>query len=278
METAQRYDGANLTGYLGGNLVGTLATTAANTTNSTLQLGSRHNVANTAFDTANGAIAEVLFFNTALSPQDRAAVEAFLNFKWFNLGAGSNILPTSTPVVFTAAGGTLDLNGVSQAIGSLSGGGNGVVALGNGTLTVGSDNTSTNFGGAITGSGGLVKVGTGALTLSGVQSYTSLVATGGMVNLNSPLGTGGSSLDVSPTAGTAEVNVATSQILSALNIGDGGVVTLGSINLAAAEAGDAAAPGLTAPDAVQAVPEPGALSLLAGGVLSLLARRRRCRA
>ncbi len=70
-----------------------------------------------------------------------------------------------------AAGATLDLNGISQAVGSLSGGG-GTVALGAGTLTAGVNNASTAFAGAITGTGGLVKDGAGTLALSGASTYT----------------------------------------------------------------------------------------------------------
>jgi autotransporter-associated beta strand protein len=53
-------------------------------------------------------------------------------------------------------------------------GGSGNIALGNGLLTVGSDNGSTGFTGTISGSGGLDKVGGGTLSLGGANSYTGL--------------------------------------------------------------------------------------------------------
>lgn len=71
------------------------------------------------------------------------------------------------------SGATLNLNGISLAIGSLSGAGN--VALGGPTgvtLSLGADNTSTTFSGAISGNSvsSLDKVGTGTLILNGNSS------------------------------------------------------------------------------------------------------------
>jgi fibronectin-binding autotransporter adhesin len=67
----------------------------------------------------------------------------------------------------------LDLNGFSQSIAALTGGGvtGGNVIIGGGTLDVGSANTTTTFGGAFTGTPGtLVKQGLGGLTLNGTTS------------------------------------------------------------------------------------------------------------
>lgn len=74
------------------------------------------------------------------------------------------------------AGVSLDLNGFSQTIGSLAGGGptGGNVTLGaNATLTTGGNNGSTSYAGVISGTGtsGLTKLGTGTQTLSGVNTY-----------------------------------------------------------------------------------------------------------
>jgi len=70
-----------------------------------------------------------------------------------------------------AGGAALDLGGLDQTIGSLSG--SGMVRLGAGMLTTGGDNTSTVFSGSIGGTGGsLTKVGSGTLTLDGVNTYT----------------------------------------------------------------------------------------------------------
>lgn len=63
----------------------------------------------------------------------------------------------------------LDLSNAASAvsIGSLSGNGN--LILSPVGLTVGTDNTSTTFGGYIAGAGGITKVGNGTLTLSGTD-------------------------------------------------------------------------------------------------------------
>src|SRR5437667_1179058 len=61
----------------------------------------------------------------------------------------------------------------ATTIGSLAGGGN-LFMNGSNTLTAGGDNTSTTFSGVYQNSGAaaLIKAGTGALTLSGVNTYT----------------------------------------------------------------------------------------------------------
>ena len=77
----------------------------------------------------------------------------------------------------TVAGGTLDLGGFSQTIGSLAGSGT-VTNSGagaNATLTTGGDNTSTGFAGTIRNGAStlnLTKTGTGTFTLSGNSIYT----------------------------------------------------------------------------------------------------------
>jgi fibronectin-binding autotransporter adhesin len=76
--------------------------------------------------------------------------------------------------------GTVDLNGLSPSIGSLTGTGGTIVNNGSGavTLTVGNDNTTSTYSGLIqnrtsgVGTLALTKVGTGVLTLSGSNSYT----------------------------------------------------------------------------------------------------------
>jgi len=69
---------------------------------------------------------------------------------------------------------SLGLNGFNSAIGSLAGGGTtgGNVTLGSNTLTIGSNNTSTTYTGAISGTGGLIKIGSANQTLSGSNSFS----------------------------------------------------------------------------------------------------------
>jgi autotransporter-associated beta strand protein len=71
---------------------------------------------------------------------------------------------------FVAAGATLDLAGFNVTLGSLSGAGTVLTSL-DPILTVGFDNSSTTFSGAIDGPLDLVKVGTGTLKLSGVSNF-----------------------------------------------------------------------------------------------------------
>ena len=151
-----------------------------------------------------------------------------------------NRLPVTTAVTVNDPG-ILNLNSVSQQIGSLTG--NGLVGLGNATLTVG-DATSTIYGGSIrdtanagasgtTSVGGKVtKVGVGGLTLTGVNTYTgaftltdgivtvdpaaqlssatsNLIVNGGVLNLNNAAHT---AQNLSGTGGT--INLATGHTLT----------------------------------------------------------------
>ncbi len=86
---------------------------------------------------------------------------------------GSALLDSNAVVLDDTAGAALQLN-TNETIGSLTGGGTtgGNVNLQSFTLTTGGDNSSTNFGGAISGTGALTKAGTGTMTLSGTNTYS----------------------------------------------------------------------------------------------------------
>ena len=90
-----------------------------------------------------------------------------------NVNGGTLIAGTTnvfgTGGMDVGAGATLDLNGFSQTVGSLSGAGS--LLLGAATVNTGGNNTSTTFSGPISGGGALVKSGTGTLTLAGTNSY-----------------------------------------------------------------------------------------------------------
>jgi fibronectin-binding autotransporter adhesin len=95
------------------------------------------------------------------------------------------------------------LGGDGTSIGALSGAGN--VLLGAKALTTGGLNTDTEVSGIVSGNGGsIVKVGTGALTLSGANTYTGGTALHeGRLNVghSQALGTGALSMDDDTTLG-----------------------------------------------------------------------------
>jgi autotransporter-associated beta strand protein len=121
----------------------------------------------------------------------------------------ANRLPVTTAVTVTTPG-ILNLNGINQQIGSLSG--NGSIGLGNAVLTVG-DATDTAFSGdiqnvrnaggaAATGNGKLTKIGGGILTLTGnSNTYTGATTiTAGTLMVNGSIA-GTSVIDISGTLG-----------------------------------------------------------------------------
>jgi autotransporter-associated beta strand protein/adhesin HecA-like repeat protein len=101
-----------------------------------------------------------------------ASTTVVIGFGTLRLGV-ANSLPNTTAVTVNNNGSTFDLNNFSTTIGSLAGVGMGRVLLGSGNLTVGGINTSTTFSGVIgPGTGSLIKVGNGTLTLLGSNTYT----------------------------------------------------------------------------------------------------------
>lgn len=111
----------------------------------------------------NGSLSGINIYNTALSAAQIAAL-------YNNVVGASSPLPATTDVSI-ATGATLDVNGVTQQIASLTGSAGASVTLGSGQLIVNST-ASTQFAGAISGSGSVVKSGSGTLTLSGANSYS----------------------------------------------------------------------------------------------------------
>ncbi|MBV6499159.1 MAG: hypothetical protein CJBNEKGG_01609 [Prosthecobacter sp.] len=136
----------------------------------------------------------------------------------------SELIPDRSALILgNAAGVQVVLDGRTETVGSLSGGGasGGQVQLGSGGhLLVGSDGTSTVFGGAILGTNAfLTKQGNGVLTLTGQSSFSGLLdITGGGVVLARPGGQAlSSSVDVRlGNAGTV-LSVASSETIGRLN-------------------------------------------------------------
>jgi fibronectin-binding autotransporter adhesin len=146
----------------------------------------------------NGALDEVNFFNSALSATEIASLMADKTI--VGGGAIPQFLPATSAVNLTASGTTFDLNGQSQLIGSLAGVSGSALLIGGATATLGGNNTSSVFAGNISGAGTLVKNGTGAQTLSGVDTYT------GTTTINAGSLVFGSASSIGGTGASVTVN------------------------------------------------------------------------
>lgn len=117
---------------------------------------------------------EILIFNSTLTTQQQADIEAYLAKKWLNSGNGiGNRLPLST-VVSLRNGAVLDLSGINyQELGGLESNDQSDtrVQLGSAELIINSDE-STSFDGLISGTGGLRKQGRGEFSLLGQNDYS----------------------------------------------------------------------------------------------------------
>jgi autotransporter-associated beta strand protein len=120
---------------------------------------------------SSGDVGEFFVFNGVLTTDERTALTNYISRKWLGVGA-TNVLPSTTALSLTSSASKIDLNGVSQTVGSLSGVASSEVQLNSGSLIVGSDDTSTTFSGIISGAGFFKKIGTGTLTLTGANTYT----------------------------------------------------------------------------------------------------------
>lgn len=170
-------------------------------------------------------------------------------------GVGSGYTAPLVATLVNATGATLTANLA------------GVVMTGDSTIG-GSGNITLNS--VISEAGGsraLTKVGTNALTLNNAATYTGATnVNNGTLNVNGVLGSGSNIVN----ANAGNTNFGVSETLGALNIADGAVVTLGAPAFAAPFESNA-----VNSLAVQGVPEPGAATLLFGGLLTLLGMRRR---
>jgi fibronectin-binding autotransporter adhesin len=143
-----------------------------------------------------------------------------------------NILPSTQPVIISG-GGQLNVSGWAQTISSLSSSDSSTsVALGNGNLTTGGDNSNTTFAGVISGAGGgLTKVGTGTFTLTASNTFTgNTIISAGVLYLANSQALGGSTLDYDNQGGTLSLGTLTSVALGGLSGGE----NLPLVNLAGA--------------------------------------------
>ena len=104
----------------------------------------------------------------------------------------ANVFGTA-PTLQIGGAGTVDFNGFSQTINSLSGTGQ-LFLNGGASMTIGVTNADNTFAGSIGGTGGILKGGTGTLTLSGANTFGGgIFVLGGTVSagLDANLGGGG---------------------------------------------------------------------------------------
>ena len=137
---------------------------------------------------------------------------------------------------------------------------------------------------AAVSNGSLVKEGTGVVVFKGAQNYASLTVHQGTADLETALGTGSASVNVSAVSGSAFLNFETDQRLASLTIGNGGVVTLTGPGSSSELSDTSPSPLFPAEFAeenlgngggAQNIPEPGAGMLLLVSITTLLAARRR---
>ena len=196
------WDGTIQTMYVDGSSVGTRTPGTMPTI-----VGANFVVGKTTADADfKGWMENLLIVNRALTPTDIAGYQTGFN--------SLNSLPVTTAVQMSG-GGTLNLNGTSQTIGSLTGDASASVSLGSSALTV-NNAANTAFGGVISGAGSLTKSGGGTLTLSGTNTYTGTTTiSGGTVALNVPAGAS------SIVSNTASISVSSGAIFDVSGVGSG---------------------------------------------------------
>ena len=147
------------------------------------------------------------------------------------------------------------------------------------SLSIGANHQSSTFSASITALS-LTKVGSGSLTLSGPQNYSTLTTTDGITEITAPIGSGTSSV-----VALATTHFASSQSLASLSIGPNATVsfssglapfssftsspeisTLDSFNPATLSTRPSLSPSI--------VPEPSVATLLLTSLLALHRRRR----
>jgi autotransporter-associated beta strand protein len=216
----------NLGGF--SDTVGTLATSGnATVANGTLTAGTY------ALDggTVSGNLGGGTLTNTGATALNGTAGAGTVNLNAGVLTLGSAGRLTGAPGVTGSAGASLVLGG-NETVASLAGGA--AVTLGSATLTVGSDNATTTYSGAITGAGGVTKNGTGTLTFSGSAGYTgpTVVNAGAVGIANAATRTFSSS--VSGSGGFVKSGAGTLTLSGNNTYSGGTTITDGIVSVAAA--------------------------------------------
>jgi fibronectin-binding autotransporter adhesin len=148
----------------------------------------------------------------------------FVNGGTLQLGA-ADVIPNRS-ALSVATGATFDLNGNNETVGSISGRGSILNSANN--FRVGADDSSTTFSGVISGSGKLTKVGSGVLTLSGINTYTgNTTINEGTISISQQANLGDSANNVVFNDGTLKVTESfTASAAKTLNFNGNGTVDI----------------------------------------------------
>ena len=190
-------------------------------------------------------------------------------------GAGTLTLANTAAVVPNSYTGDTTITDGKLVLENLSGFGATPIAI-NSTvadaLTINQTTRDLTTAATLSGAGEFTKTGAGKLTLSGASIFAGVtnVDDGALIVTGTLTGS-----TVNVNTATATVRFAASQTLAALNIADGASVILSDVPPPAFDEGFGALGGEIASASVGAVPEPGSVALLFGGLATLLSLRRR---
>ena len=146
------------------------------------------------------------------------------------LSGGANRLKSGSDIAVT---GTLDMNGLNQTFGSVTGSGS--ITTGGGVLTIGSGGSSFTNGVVISETGSLTKSGAGTVVLTGNNTYTGAttnnageLSISGDINASTPVVVNGGTL--STTAGN-KLNNSAPVIIAGGTLAVGGTETVGTLTM-----------------------------------------------
>jgi autotransporter-associated beta strand protein len=137
---------------------------------------------------------------------------------------GASHVLTSGAQLTVEGTGVFDVSGFSQTLAAISGDGE-IRIGGGGSLTVGDEDATSAFSGHIIGGGNLRKIGTGSLTLTGVNTYSGTTFVDqGILSLSNSLSSPGGPIEIS-SSGTVQAN----GIIQRSPIGTGTVAANGTL-------------------------------------------------
>ncbi|MDX1932851.1 MAG: autotransporter-associated beta strand repeat-containing protein [Capsulimonadales bacterium] len=143
-----------------------------------------------------------------------------------NFQLGNSGVNLADSLAVTLNGGSFTLGIVGETIGSLAGTGGTVNTTGN-ILTVGGNDASTTFAGAIAGIGGIVKNGVGTLTLTGTSTYSGpTTVNAGTLNVTGAA----ASTDVTVNSGATLAATSAARNLDDITLNSGATLDPGNAN------------------------------------------------